>query len=157
MDRTVCQHHNIPSQCQQCLAEIPSFLRQKQEADKWKAHYYEDTKGADREIATLRAHLTLAIDFAKRAGHLPGCAALYCIYGNGCCGIVESGRIHRKGDIFSHDFQPGKCTCGHDELLINAQPSPHLHALEQINTMLATQGAAALPEIALIVHKVLKK
>jgi len=29
MDRTVCGHNNRPSECQQCLDEIPAFLRRK--------------------------------------------------------------------------------------------------------------------------------
>ena len=79
-----------------------------------------------RELATLRAHLTLAIDFAKRAGHLPGCEAIKSSVCR-CC----KGRGKYLYDTWSGEAwvpcpdcaggklppQPGKCGCGHDEIV----------------------------------------
>ena len=75
-----------------------------------------------RELATLRAHLTRAIDFIKKAGHLPGCEAPRCQYKEKqpgdywlCCPRHEE--LHYGGQLSGHDFQPGPCSCGHDEVV----------------------------------------
>lgn len=104
------------------------------------------------EIDTLRTQLADAVAFVRKVGHLPECPARGCA----TCGYTKAGCGFYEARI-SHNFQPGKCTCGHDDLLIYTQSSPYLVIFEQINTLLATHGAAALPEIALIVHTALKK
>lgn len=100
MNRTVCHHHNRPSECQQCEDEIPTFLR--------------GTDILQQELTTLRAHLTRAIDFIKKAGHLPGCGVERCrhTYDDGDCGMSEGSHI-----AFKHDFQPGPCGCGFSEVV----------------------------------------
>ena len=77
-----------------------------------------------RELATLRAHLTRAIDFIKKAGHLPGCPAGTdsCQFSVGehamKCGAIKGAWWHNRGHVhFGHDFQPGPCGCGHDEVV----------------------------------------
>ena len=71
-----------------------------------------------RELATLRAQLADAIAFVRKAGHLPGCEADRCAV----CGMSELPRgvplpKDLKGHSYTHDFQPGPCSCGHDELV----------------------------------------
>lgn len=116
----------------------------------------------------LRAKLADAVAFVRKVGHLPECEALTlkCRFRYNdldpreppFCNLFDWAHVDKHGGRqFNHDFQPGKCTCGHDELLINAQPSPYLVALERINALLALHGAAALPEITHIVHNALKK
>lgn len=68
--------------------------------------------GLRDDIADLKAHLTRAIDFAKKAGHLLGCGAPLCAL----CGMSEYWH-DKHGEDEGHDFQPGPCGCGHDELV----------------------------------------
>lgn len=74
-----------------------------------------------QEADKMRARLIIAIDFAKRAGHLPGCEADRCAV----CGMSELPRgvplpKDLKGHSYTHDFQPGPCTCGHDRIVGSA-------------------------------------
>lgn len=70
-----------------------------------------------QEADKMRARLIIAIDFAKRAGHLPGCGVVYCIF----CGHAEGHGHHGPPTVsFNHDFQPGPCTCGHDRIVGSA-------------------------------------
>ena len=69
------------------------------------------------QLAETQAHLTRAIDFIKKAGHLPGCGVVYCIF----CGHAEGHGHHGPPTVsFNHDFQPGPCTCGHDRIVGSA-------------------------------------
>lgn len=70
------------------------------------------------DILQIRAHLADAVAFARKAGHLPGCGADRCA----TCGMSEFPRgvplpKDLKGHSYTHDFQPGKCTCDHDRIV----------------------------------------
>lgn len=79
---------------------------------------------ADCALAFIRAHLADAVAFVRKAGHLPGCAAGTdsCQFSTGKqamkCGAIKGAWWHnRNHKHFGHDFQPGKCTCGHDRIV----------------------------------------
>lgn len=104
-------------QCPDCHDYLGDYQVQKPYCDRCKRHG-KMRFSEPSEIATLRAQLADAIAFVRKAGHLPGCEADRCAV----CGMSELPRgvplpKDLKGHSYTHDFQPGPCSCGHDELV----------------------------------------